>query len=283
MSIDPAAGQRGGKHRAARQPGARVRLLAATALVLLGIALAVGWWVTGGRWLSVDTPSMGEAAPVGTLVLTRPVELGEVRVGDIISFQPPEGGPIHTHRVSRVEGGAVFTKGDINGAEDPWPVAGDKLVGKVVARWWGMAWVVRSLPIVVPGVALVWLLTTWAAPRWRTAARLVGVPLVLCAAILVLRPLVNASLLMTLGEEGTTTATVVGTGVLPVRVADPDGVSADLRAGQVAELVSHAADATGEVPLSIDAHMSWLWWTVCLGLCCVPLGASLALGRRVAT
>ncbi|MBM7773093.1 signal peptidase I [Actinokineospora baliensis] len=283
MNTDPAAGRRGGKHRAARLPGARARLAASTALVLLGIALAVGWWVTGGRWLSVDTPSMGEAAPVGTLVLTRPVELAEVRVGDIVSFTPPDGGPIHTHRVSRVADGRVYTKGDINGAEDPWPVAGDKLVGKVVARWWGMAWVVRSLPIVVPGAALVWLLTSWAAPRWRTAARLVGVPLVLCAAILVLRPLVNASLLMTLGEEGSTTATVVGTGVLPVRVADPDGVYADLHAGQVADLVSHIANASGEVPLTIDAHMGWQWWTVCLGLCCVPLGASLLLGRRVVT
>ncbi|GAA3046380.1 signal peptidase I [Actinokineospora globicatena] len=272
--------RRGAKHRAAPSR-AVVRLLAAVGAVLvLGLVLVLSWRATGGRWLSVDSPSMGQAAPVGTLVLTRPTTLDEVRVGDIISFDPVEGGVTHTHRVSRITDGVVFTKGDINGAEDPRPVAADHLVGKVVARLWGVAYLVKSLPVLLPGAGLVWLLTRWSTPRWRMSTRLVGYSVVVCAAILVLRPLVNAAVLTTIGEAGLTTATVVATGLLPIRVQDPDGVFADLHAGQVGELVSAAANADGQVPFTVDAHMSVLWWTVCLALCCVPLAVSVVLGRR---
>ncbi|RLK54891.1 hypothetical protein [Actinokineospora cianjurensis] len=272
--------RRGGRHRAAPSRAA-VRALAAVGAVLIaGLVLVLGWRATGGRWLSVDSPSMGQAAPVGTLVLTRPIALDQVRVGDIISFDPVEGGVTHTHRVVRITDGAVFTKGDINGAEDPRPVAADHLVGAVVARLWGVAYVIKALPILLPGAGLVWLLTRWSTPRWRMATRLVGYSLVVCAAIVALRPLVNAAVLTTLGEAGLTTATVVATGVLPVRVRDPDGVFADLHSGQVAELVSKAANSDGQVPFAVDAHMSVLWWTVCLALCCVPFAVSVYLGRR---
>ncbi len=254
-------------------------MLAAVVLFTF-VLIALGWRVTGGRWLSVDSPSMGEAAPVGTLVLTRPTHLDQLRQGDIISFTPTGGGPVHTHRVERITLGQVFTKGDINGAEDPRPVAEEQLVGKAVARWWGLAWLVKSLPILIPGSALVWLATRWTGSRWRTPLRLVGYPLVVCAAIVVLRPLVNASLLTTLGQEDSVRATVVSTGLLPIRVQTPDDVFADLRSGQVSDLVSHAADAKGQVSLSVDAHMSWLWWTVCFALCSIPLAASVYLGLR---
>ncbi|WP_018683785.1 S26 family signal peptidase [Actinokineospora enzanensis] len=273
--------ERRGRHRAAlvRAHGHTLTVLAT--LLLVGVIVALSWRVTGGRWLSVDTPSMGEAAPVGTLVLTRPTHIADLRVGDVISFTPAGGGQIHTHRVIRLSSDAAYTKGDINGALDPSPVRDADLVGKVVARWWGLAWLIKALPFLIPGCALVWLLTRWAGARWRTALRLVGYPIVLAVAIVALRPLVSATLLTTMGGEDGTRATVVATGILPVRVQTPDGVFADLHAGQVADLLSKAADDHGRVPIAIDAHMPWQWWTVCLALCAVPLLVAVYRLRRL--
>ncbi|MEU5694510.1 hypothetical protein [Actinosynnema sp. NPDC020468] len=250
-------------------------------MVLIGgTAAAVVWRVAGGHWFSVDTPSMGVAAPVGTLVLTRPTRIADLAVGDIVSFTPDDGGTVHTHRVIRIEGGVARTRGDINGAEDPWQVRDANLVGVVVARWWGMAWLVKALPILLFGGALVWLLTRYAGANWRAPLRLVLYPLVVCVAVVWLRPLVGVTLLGTFGENGLTRATVVSTGLLPIRASTPDGVSADLRGGQVAELVSTAVDGQGRLPISVGAHMSWPWWVVCLALCAAPLLASLFVRPR---
>ncbi|PPK62572.1 hypothetical protein V5P93_002038 [Actinokineospora auranticolor] len=271
---------RRGKHRASLSHDHRRLLTTLAAIVLAGVVMVLGWSITGGRWMSVDTPSMGEAAPVGTLVLTRPARVADLRTGDIISFIPPGDSRIHTHRVMDTAGG-VHTKGDINGAMDPTPVTQENLVGKVVARWWGIAWLIKSLPILIPGCGLIWLLTRRAAPRWRSALRLVGYPLAVSAAIVVLRPLVNATLLTTMGDEHGTRATVVSTGILPVRVETPDGVFADLHSGQVADLLSNAADDHGRIPITVNAHMPWQWWTVCLVLCAVPFLISLYRQRRL--
>ena len=72
--------------------------------------------------MMVTSPSMGAAAPVGTLLLTRPVTAGQVRVGDIIAFHPAiEPRVSFTHRVVEVDpAGGLHTRGDLNGATDPW-------------------------------------------------------------------------------------------------------------------------------------------------------------------
>ncbi|GLZ39305.1 hypothetical protein [Actinokineospora sp. NBRC 105648] len=268
--------------RGTRPAARRVVVTALVGLVLLGaVATVITWRATGGRWLSVDTPSMGEAAPVGTLVLTRPTSLAELQVGDIISFKPPGGGPIHTHRLVAVDGSTLRTKGDINGAEDGVPLREEDVLGKVVARWWGLAWLVKALPILAFGGLAVWLLTRWTGPRWRTPLRLVGYPLVVCVAVVVLRPLVGATLLSTFAAVNETRATVVSTGILPIRVSTPDGRYADLRAGQVSDLVSTATDDRGHLPITIDAHMPLSWWVVCLLLCAVPLVLSLFVRPKV--
>ena len=59
------------------------------ALVVLGLLGAGAWRVTGGRWAVIETPSMGRAIPVGSLVLTRPRPLTNIEVGDVVTYRPP--------------------------------------------------------------------------------------------------------------------------------------------------------------------------------------------------
>lgn len=114
-----------------RRLGPRVLAGVLGLLVLAGLAAAVLWHTAlGGRWQVVATPSMGTAAPVGTLVLTVPAD--RVAVGDIVTYHPPVANHPNsvTHRVISVEpDGGFRTRGDINGAVDPWTVRPSNLVG----------------------------------------------------------------------------------------------------------------------------------------------------------
>ncbi|WP_367379197.1 S26 family signal peptidase [Subtercola boreus] len=99
----------------------RVLLIAAAILLAVLLLAALVFFITGGRWFVVQTPSMGETAPVGTLILTTPTN-GQVAVGDIITFRPPTSpGEVYTHGIIAISAdGAISTRGDINGATDPW-------------------------------------------------------------------------------------------------------------------------------------------------------------------
>lgn len=115
-------------------------LLSMAALaIVLGIALAavVVPRVAGGTTLAVLTGSMEPAYPPGTLVVIRPVEPAEVRVGDVITFQLESGRPeVATHRVIekgfRADGEVQYvTQGDANPVPDAEPVREVQLRGRL--------------------------------------------------------------------------------------------------------------------------------------------------------
>lgn len=85
----------------------------------------------------VLSPSMEPALPMGALVFAIPIEPEEVRMGDIITFSREEDPDIvSSHRVVEVvstNGELSFrTKGDANENIDPYPIAADYVIGKVV-------------------------------------------------------------------------------------------------------------------------------------------------------
>lgn len=101
----------------------------AAAAVLAAVAaflgLVAGPRVLGYRTLCVLSGSMSPGMPTGSMVIVQPVPSEALRVGDVITFQPPEPhGMVITHRVVEiVEAGSepvVRTKGDANEVADPW-------------------------------------------------------------------------------------------------------------------------------------------------------------------
>lgn len=111
--------------------------LAAVALcVLLLLGLAIGPRTGGYRTMTVLTASMRPSIPEGSVIVQLPVDLSEVREGDVITYRiPVEDHRVVTHRVVKViEGGArpvVRTKGDANSSPDPWVA---RLTGEKVWR-----------------------------------------------------------------------------------------------------------------------------------------------------
>ena len=88
---------------------------------LLVVPAALGWQ----RYVIVSG-SMTGTYDRGSLVYDRVVPTASLKVGDVITYDPPAGGPVGlvTHRIHAIttkNGQRVYrTKGDFNAAVDPW-------------------------------------------------------------------------------------------------------------------------------------------------------------------
>ena len=107
----------------------------ATVIMLMAVAV-ITFFAPHFGW-GVDVVLSGSMEPqvhVGSVVVTRPLDLGNVKAGDIITFRSPLNGTFTTHRVISVENSpSLFfrTKGDANEDADPFVVNSKSVVGKV--------------------------------------------------------------------------------------------------------------------------------------------------------
>jgi signal peptidase I len=264
-SRKPAAGTASGRRARRFHRLPIVLALAAIAVLVLGV---LGWRLQGGNWLIVSTPSMGEAAPVGTLLLTEPVGAGGVHVGDIVSYRSPTGnGTVYTHRVVEVvDNGGFRVRGDANAAADPWTLHDSDLIGVVVARLQGVGFLFKALPMWVAGGLVLWFVSArWMSSRWRSPTRLVGAAVLFSIAAVVFRPFVKLIGITTYSDAAGTHLQIVSAGLFPIRVTADTGGSVDLVDGQVATILTHPpADVSG-VQLTAALHLS-IWQWVLMGL-----------------
>jgi signal peptidase I len=99
--------------------GAALAVAALCALLVLAPALA-GW-----ERYSIVSGSMTGTYDRGSLVLADVVPVATLRVGDVITYTPPGGDHLVTHRIAWIghddSGARIFrTKGDANPIADPW-------------------------------------------------------------------------------------------------------------------------------------------------------------------
>ena len=241
--------------------------LALAAMLLVPALLA------GVRMFAVQTPSMGQVAPVGTLVITTPQPA--YVAGDIITFAT--GQLSHTHRIVRVQADGTFiTKGDLNGTEDPLPTAPAGVIGEVTVILPGFGWLIQGLPWLFVGSIGVYLLTLIGTmPRYRQVAlRILGITLVLSLIVLWLRPWLNIAMLgFTPAADGRGVLMhVVNTGLFPL-----DALGTRLVSGQDAVVQVIDATAGGRYLLTPTPSLYW-WQIILLALICLgPLIASLLI------
>ena len=257
----------------------------AAVVLLVGGLLAAGlFWVGGGRWFVTQSPSMGTAAPVGTLILTQPAQVSDLVVGDVIAFHPPtDPAQTYTHRVVALFDGHATTRGDLNGAADPWQVTDRDLIGRAVLVAPGWGWLARALPLLVLGFAVVWgLARLWLRPDRRGPALLVGACLVIAVVVLLLRPFVGVTELTATTDAGVTQIAVVSTGLLPISIAPIPGHGqaepVALRSGEAGTVHLTQAPADGEYALTASLDLSRIGWLIALLICALPLLCVLLIG-----
>ncbi len=279
------------QHPARRRRSWRSGLAVASAVAIAGLLLGTaGFHLSGGRWFVVRTPSMGTAAPVGTLILTRPSDVRDLRVGDIIAFHPPtEPAETYTHRVVAKTADGVRTRGDINGATDPWTVGDRDLIGRAVLVAPALGWLMRALPLLLIGGLLLWGLThRWLPVESRGPVRMVGGAVVFAVAATLLRPFVATVQLASYNAgNGTSRISMVSTGLLPIRVRPIAGhghaAPVDLgTAGDTGVSVLHGHAANGRYELSTHLHLSLWQWVIALVIIAAPTMWTVAVGFRPA-
>lgn len=164
------------------------RVLALAVIVVSAILLVLGLAVPrlGGAFpYAVLTGSMEPHLPAGTLVVVRPTDPDELKVGSVITYQLRSGEPeVVTHRVvqtgvSAGSGERVFkTRGDANSAADPEWVRAVQVRGVV---WYGIPfagyltqWATGDQRInIVNGVAgalgvyAIWMFSSAAWEKWQ--------------------------------------------------------------------------------------------------------------------
>lgn len=254
-------------------------LVAGIAAVLLTAAIL--FLSAGGRWFVVETPSMGQAAPVGTLVLDMPVDASTLRVGDVVSFST-DANPdvVYTHRIIAISADGLHTRGDINGATDPWALTPQDVIGSPVLLVPHLGWLFRAAPILLIGTLLIWTLTSAFTDRiTRTCLRIAGGALTASYAAFVLKPFVNVTTITNTSSPHGVEATIVSSGIFPVRVEAHGGNTVHLVDGQVGRVVIHELTKNGHYQLTSNIALDPVGWAALIAVCLVPLVLCLAVGR----
>ena len=113
-------------------------------VILVGLAAVAVPAIAGATPLTVLTSSMEPGLPPGTLVIVKPTEAGDLRVGDVITYQIESGKPgVVTHRITEIatssNGSKGFvTKGDNNDVADGKLVEVVQIQGKL---WYSIPWI----------------------------------------------------------------------------------------------------------------------------------------------
>lgn len=113
-------------------------------VILVGTLVIVVPAATGSTPLTVLTSSMEPTLPPGTLVIVKPAEPSDIRVGEVMTYQLESGKAVYvTHRVTEKStssnGEVTFTtKGDNNDIEDPAAVQEVQILGEV---WYSVPWI----------------------------------------------------------------------------------------------------------------------------------------------
>ncbi|MCJ7709663.1 MAG: signal peptidase I [Chloroflexi bacterium] len=109
-------------------------LLIGLAVVTVVIARGIPA-VSGGTTFVVGGGSMEPTIPLGSAVVTAPVAVADLAVGDVVSLRVGDQNAIFTHRIVRLtdRDGSLWleTQGDANTAPDPSLVPASAVIGRV--------------------------------------------------------------------------------------------------------------------------------------------------------
>lgn len=254
-------------------------MLAAALVSFLVFCLV--WRIDGGRWVNVETPSMGEQAPVGSLLWLKPTDFDKLQAGDFITFHPPGSTETtYSHRVlTRNDDGTLTTKGVIPAA-DPWRLTEDEVVGQVQMNWWGAGWLIVTGPFLLLGFLIVGGIAAFVRKRWKLPVTLIMSALVLSLAMVLYQPMIGAKqLAFAPNPDGAgATATYVGTGLLPIRLSAHSGESTVMHAGEVGTVQVTESKDNGKLEVDLRPAIPWWWWVALVLACFVPALYSLLIG-----
>jgi signal peptidase I len=244
-----------------------------TALILLAVLTIIGLgYINGLRTFIVETPSMGTYSPVGTFVVSKPVQIKDLAVGDTLAFHPPGAESTFFHRVHEVTDEGLKTKGDLNGSVDPWVVnAQDQIVGKELLHVQNLGFLLRVLPLLIVGGLVLHLITSYFSARYyRFPIRVMGWYLLVSVAALITKPYFNASLISQSVKDDSATTLFVGTGIFNIKGTAEQGTSSISSPGELVSVVSSYANDDGYYNVLLQPHLGFYNWVLLVAIWLLP-------------
>lgn len=112
-------------------------------LLMVGVLVIAIPAISGATPMTILTQSMEPTYPPGTLIVVKPLDASEVKIGDPITYQLKSGEPeVVTHRVVSITSTAgelsFITKGDNNSVADAVPVKPIQIRGSV---WYSVPYI----------------------------------------------------------------------------------------------------------------------------------------------
>ncbi|TIC82505.1 hypothetical protein E8D34_16950 [Nocardioides sp. GY 10113] len=265
--------------------GRRLAIVAGWSAFVLVILSCATWYADGGRWVRVETPSMGQVAPVGSLIWLRPADFATLRKGDLITFRPPGSETTFSHNVERrYPDGTISTKGVLS-PSDPWRLESKDIVGRAVMVWKGAGWLALMAPMLLVGALVIGGVRRLLRPSARAPMTLLLGAALVALAVSWYDPLVGAQqLAFTPNADGSATGTFVGTGLLPVELAADGGDTVRIGAGEVGTVravsPSDSAARVHRLEVAIAPVFAWWWWLAIVVGCFAPASVSAVRSRR---
>ncbi len=252
--------------------------------LLVALSLAWGaWLISGGGLFWVGSPSMGEVAPVGSLVATQPLSpTATVHTGEIVVFDPYRKLSVtFVHRIYKViPGGRYLTKGDLNAAPDPWVITRDDIIGTPRAIIPAIGWIYKCATWLFLGAAALVFVALFVGKRQRRWILALGPPILVAVPLLKFRPVIGGFVYGS-GQRGRlVTVNVVDTGILPVQYAPANGNVVRAVPGQEVLVSGLASKHSSELNIRIEAALPWWGWALVVVLCLVPLVMVMIRSRR---
>lgn len=229
------------------------------AVTILASILFLG---AGGKVNVIETPSMATYTPVGSLVLTLPVDYATLQPGDPILFNVAGGEKAYFHRVLTVEPTGLTTQGDLNGTVDPWMVTENDVLGKEIFHAPGLGYLLLMLPVLVIGSILIYLFAFYyLAAYWKVPAYIFGGTLLASVVNFLYHPFVKVNVLSQVLVDGVATTTFVPTGLWSLDGHAFGGTSTyNVQPGQIGTITSITPDPAGQFSVSLEPHMEpWVW------------------------
>lgn len=244
---------------------ARIAIVVASLGVLAVSAFIALGWSQGWRVQEMTTASMGTAIPVGSLIISRPVDLAALRVGEVVVFKPPgKDSSTFAHRVYSMTPTAFRSKGDLNSTPDPWVLHQANLRGRAVAVLPDAGFVLQMLPWLILGGVIIAFATS-RQPRSRRAAIRIGAWSVLLSALTMwFHPLARMVLFGEVIQHGEASAAVVPTGILPLDVHAAGASHVVLVPGQLGAVQVAHITTPGRFRVVGSVHLFGWWWLITL-------------------
>ncbi|GMA29090.1 signal peptidase I [Arenivirga flava] len=180
-----------GVYRRGRRRRRALAVLVAARSALLTVAAALGavciavflvCLVANVRPLIVMSGSMEPDIPVGSVVFSQVVGVGEISVGDVVTVERPRDLGLITHRVVAIapeaDGAVSLTlRGDANDSDDPQPyVVSQAGAYRLHLPWFGYvsAWLRTTSGLLCAAAAVVAFLALYLLDPRRLGARVAG-------------------------------------------------------------------------------------------------------------